>query len=136
VRVSVASYVKDELDECVDMIIDTDPPTDPVAAAKGMETKPLAEPCAETFRDRIVLATCTATKTGDGKPKNGKLLKSMKLVSTYYRFSTVVDTDLFMKQCHEAGGKWEALPRDSDKFKEAERQNDRKRLRGAVDKLQ
>lgn len=94
--------------------------------AKGDDsTTKLRQKCDVAFKDRLVLAKCTASSSktiGDG----GVL--DVAIVSHYYRFATVIDSDLFMKQCLQIGGTWDALSRESDDFKRAELQHRLKKV--------
>jgi len=140
--ISVAHFVKDNLDECVDFRLRTSKPDGASklkeALSKDKETTLLPATCSEAFQDRLVLATCTAEvsqpqrQTDAGPGDGGADRGSLTAVSRYYRFATVVDSDAFMKQCFEMKGTWEALRRDSEEFQRAQREWHARKLEGLV----
>jgi hypothetical protein len=139
---SVAHFVKDNLDECVDFTLRTTNPDGPrklkEALGKDKEMTALPTTCADAFKDRLVLATCTAevaqlrSQADAGPPDGGRDRGSLTLVSHYYRFATVVESDAFMKQCFESKGTWDALRRDSEEFQRAQRDWHARKLEGLV----
>lgn len=141
VTASVAHFEKDNLDECVDFKLRTNNPDDArklkEALRKNKETTLLPTTCADAFKDRLVLATCTAEvsqqrQADAGASDAGADRASITLVSRYYRFATVVESDAFMKQCFESRGTWDALRRDSEEFQRAQREWHAKKLEGLV----
>lgn len=145
VVVSVAHFVKDNLDECMDASLRTSKPDvatkllrESLHKDKDKSTTLLPTTCADAFKDRLVLATCTAETSkrrdhADAGPADGGVeAASLSLVSRYYRFETVVESDLFMKQCFEMQGRWNALRRDSEEFQRAQRDYHARKLERLV----
>lgn len=140
--VSVAHFAKDNLDECVDLTFRTSNPDGgkklKETFGKDKETTLLPATCADAFKDRLVLATCTAEvsqprgKADAGPTDGGADRGSISFVSRYYRFETVVNSDAFMKQCFESQGHWDALRRDSEEFQRAQRDSHARKLEGLV----
>lgn len=135
-------FEKNDLDECADFSVET---TDPdlkgrvdfdlkgrvktlLAATDGGSVL-LTASCSETFAGRVVLGTCSIMRAGDASA-------AVTITARYYRFETVVDSDVWLKQCLESGGRWQALPRDSDEFRRAEHARHAKSLSKLTDKAQ
>lgn len=136
---SFAHFENSNLFECVDLLIDLEPPADAgadwkpkedpiVAAKKGMKgaTK-IQQSCAEAFADRPVLASCAYGGKGDGGAVNA--------TAHFYNFADVGLKDEQMADCLKGDGRWKAIARDSAEWRKAKLDYDRKRLRKAVDKL-
>ncbi len=149
----MAVFTDGSLDECLDFSGDTKLlglVMDAMEKAGGKNAKRLPETCAAAFGDRVVMATCTATmdlakaKAPGGKdldlgcdPKSAKgcevdlsAPKSMPVdVAEYhYLFDKVFEADGMLKSCLDMNGKWQALSRDSDAYKDAKRDAARKKL--------
>jgi hypothetical protein len=119
---SFAVFEKDELDLCVDSYVDASSPKAKLLADEEGVAQ-IADKCSESFKGRLVLATCAMTvtaKPADAGP-NAPDVK-MTLIAHFYRFANVVDSDYHLRECLQAQGKWDALPRDSADFKRAERE--------------
>ncbi len=103
----------------------TDPlKLDPAEFGEGATA--LKKPCAETFPDRLELASCTTTKTMDDS--------KVELVVRYYSFAGAFGTDKAMRSCLKDNGTWKALDRTSDEFKNAEREARLRKLERALPK--
>ena len=65
---SIAVFDKDELDFCVDTYVDASSPRWELPADHGDEegVSRIAAKCAETFKGRLVLASCAMTTKGEG----------------------------------------------------------------------
>ncbi len=133
-NISMAHYEGDRLDACIDLSFrlvhgaGTTSQIDELNARAEVKTlmetarktlkdskdeAEIKEPCAQTFKDRLVLATCTIEKTG----KAG----TMQTVIRRYLFETALADDKVMRQCLKAeGGKWEAIAHDSEEFRRAQ----------------
>jgi hypothetical protein len=74
---------------------------------------PSPSTCGEQFPDKPVFGTCTR-----------KFSHNLGLVIRRYRFETVFGSDAAMKECITTdGGTWRAMPRDSDAFRRAEKED-------------
>lgn len=124
-RYSIASFIDDELAECVDFsLVNAPAGTTAEKMAKGLEgAQLLKRSCAETFPDRAPLARCRAEKSqvGDAGPP-----LTMVVASTMFRFQDVFDSDSFMRDCLKASGDWKAVARDSPEATEARRKLSRR----------
>lgn len=146
------AFEGDQLDECVDFNIrmtatGTGVPADwreqakktfAALSASMSKTKPgekktieISKSCAEQFSDRKPFATCTIPP----KQENAnQVFSEMHLRGARYMFETVFLSDGAMKECLGAGGKWEAVSRDSDEFRMAQLQDSTAKARKLLGK--
>ena len=135
--VSLASFQKGQLKECVDWILKV-ATSHPDAGAKLQEmiavvSKPddksglinIKKPCAEQFSDRLVLGKC----------KNGKG-ESVAWIESYYDFQDVFVSDHKMQLCLKESGEWESISRDSPEYNRARLEADRRHLKKLEDSME
>ncbi len=107
--VSVATFAKDHLDECIDLVIEARAGSESKAqeriehwkkdpATQALSKTTLSRPCAEQFTDRVVLATCVIDRPGD--------LGRVLMTDRYYDIRSVGNSDANMKDCLERHGDW------------------------------
>ncbi len=145
---SVAKFVKDTLNECVDFTIQLAPPVDAGADWKPPSSEKLAEqvsnlfkndksvlriskPCAEQFSDRTALASCSATQNVTSQRGDAV---TVQILSRYYDFSNLDEDDLYMKQCLELHGDWQAVSRESNEYRRARLRANARKLGKITDK--
>lgn len=133
VRKAFATFEKNELSECVDVLLvvpaGKDAGADPLAKFTLPKSKatPIPKACDEQFPDRKELGTCTLTfKDAPG----------LKIDANYFRFEDVGLSDARMAECLKDGGEWDGLKKDSPEWRKAKLDHSRKGLHKAVEKLQ
>jgi len=144
---SVASFDGDNLSECVELTMRLEPGADRKSIAEQLakslpKANALGSPCADTFKDRIVMATCeVAGEAIEEKKKTapsdaGVLPKGeiLALKSRFYRFEAI-SSDAMMRDCLQTRGKWTALAKDSAEYQAAERAAKRKRAEKMLETL-
>jgi hypothetical protein len=126
--------VKGRLFECIDVLIDIEPPADagadwkpkedPLAAMKkGMkEATKIQQSCGAAF---AVLASY------GGKGDAGAL----EMTAHFYDYADIGLTDEQMDDCLKEEVRWNALSRESPEWQKAKREYDRRKLRGLAEKL-
>ncbi len=135
--VSLASFQKGQLKECVDWILKV-ATSHPDAGAKLQEmiaviSKPdeksglihVKKPCAEQFPDRLVLGKCT---NGKGSP--------VVAIESYYDFQDVFVSDHKMQLCLKESSEWESISRDSPEYNRARLEADRRHLKKLEDSME
>lgn len=143
VRINFAKFVGDMLAECGDFSVIGTPlvdagmdwqerlEADVQKMARNVEgSVVLAAPCAEQFADRKPFATCTISFR---KIKNS-VDSEFTITDAHYLFSTVFRSDQMMKECLEAGGKWDAISRDSQEYRRARLEESSSRAKELLDK--
>lgn len=134
-RSHVATFVDDELDECVEFGLDWtiepgvefEPPSLPeMSTESGSPRQRMVElrrPCSEQFAGRTVLATCGLIETRTSAPTGTQVPEGVTLVfrmgQTNYAFAHALADDRRMRECMESGGEWVAVPEDSPEYRRA-----------------
>lgn len=128
--VSVASFNRDELAECVDFVV-----AGSIAGIEGdAGNVVLSKPCYETFKGRMVVASCAIDAVPDaGHVDAGFTMKMM--VQSLYRVEGVFESDRYMRECLEEKGTWNAVPRDAPEVQRALRDAHRKKADEVIKKL-
>jgi hypothetical protein len=147
-----ATFKDDVLDNCTDLSIVAKPEKvgqvreDIEKTLRNIKKDSLrVDSCAEAFKDRVVLASCHVEVVAVGEDSNewtldrkGEVVKAggetIQIGIYQYLFETTFESDRAMRECLEAKGKWEALRRDSDEFKRAERDAHTRKLNGLAKK--
>jgi hypothetical protein len=141
----VATFVADELDECVEWTrVYTIPPELPdwvppplevPTDSPGAEVVVIHRPCDEQFAGRTNLATCGLVQRGaaDSEPRVQTLVG---LVQQNYRYATALDDDRRMRECMELGGDWGAVAEDSPEYRHARLEFHAHSLQRAGEQLQ
>lgn len=139
-----ASFVKDTLDECVEVTLVAPPGTDqarvdkaadgvfkPTKAGGGSgELVSIPAPCAEQFADRTALASCSMSKT---EAADGGVV-TMLIGASYFNLKTLND-DTYMKDCLKGGGKWTAAKKDDPNAARERLRQRAKQLQDLSDKM-
>lgn len=156
--VNAAHFDGDELFECLEFVIEYQPPDpapatwpagipDQETATNGIveqfeEDDPavvIQRPCTDQFRDRTPLATCVISRNiprnETGRVPPGTVI-TLTSSARFYRAADVIDSDAQMRDCLRVGGDWQAIDRDSEAGREALRQDNRRQLRESVRDLQ
>jgi hypothetical protein len=145
---SVAGFVSNTLDECLDLTIvapagveqtRVDKAADDVAAKAIKHGKadgkgallPISQPCLEQFKDRTSLGSCAISQTEKGDSG----VQSTILIEAFYFNVKTMNDDGYMKDCLTSGGKWTAPAKDDrDAARERLRQR-AKALQDLADKM-
>lgn len=142
---SMAGFDGDQMVSCVDLIFDVvagDGPLDRAtgsnrlaawvdarakSSTNGPKTIRIPKLCSHQFSDREPFARC---KLESNQESHATLIMS----EYFYSFSHVFESDETMKECLEMKGDWNAIARDSQRFREAALDHDLKNARKLVDK--
>jgi hypothetical protein len=121
--VSIVSFKKDQLDECVDVTA-TVPKDEAAKLTKFEETllgrvtkqqTVLSRKCVEQFADRTPQATCIFPKPKDGS--------DVVMEARYYNSATAFESDGYLKDCLSRGGDWQSSRKDPEAARERIRQH-------------
>lgn len=138
-RGGVGIFVDERLQLCMDADLVYDTPAEAadalaklkkIAGDGGTVATFFEKGCAPSFKDRTALASCKTDAATDKPHRTGTK------TSTFYTVEAL-EEDKAMRECTSKGGKWDAIPRDSEVFQKADleaklRKNeaDLKRLQG------
>lgn len=116
-KVSFASFDKNVLNECADVVINVPEGKDAgLGDPKKLGPKgstPLKDECARQFPGKTVLATCEIDDT-----KNDAGIE-LSITSNRYDYGTLSKNDSAMKDCAESGGRWTQVPANGPVWRRA-----------------
>lgn len=132
ITISTASFKKDNLDECVDIVFAPNDPNnfnefykkfsenkekivEKIVKTISENTIVIAKTCNKQFKDKVVFATCAFPKKvyEDGV--------NIVVHASYYNVRNL-DNDSYMKDCLSGGGDWEVADKDRKVTRESMRQ--------------
>jgi hypothetical protein len=146
--VSFANFKDGLLDECVDITINLPRGTDagPGALAKGadgveesfLKARPslsrIRRSCDAQFRENTFLASCAIHIDSSQRPSwkvdsgLGQVTITVYADSRYYNLDTLTKDDGYMQDCLSMKGDWQAIDKNSDAYRDAERARVRRDL--------
>jgi hypothetical protein len=129
IHLAVAQFGKDGLVACMDLSYLASFTNDAGVTGDDAGATVLEQPCAESFADRNVLATCTKIVIGDAGAAVGDMVLS-------YYAASVLDDDSEMKSCLDMKAKWHAISREDPAYKRSLLNGHAKELQRTVKQMQ